>query len=53
MGGALGVGAAYANARIFRSDRSGFAKYILTALISVSAVLVLLAVAVAIEVARS
>lgn len=53
VGGVLGVGAAYSSARIFRSDRSGFAKYAITGLISVTAVIVFLGVAVAIEMARS
>lgn len=53
VGGALGFGAAYSSARIFRSDRSGFAKYALSGLISASAAIVFLAVAVAFELARS
>jgi len=53
LGGALGVGAAYTSARIFRSGRSGVAKYALTGLISISAVALFLTVAMAIELARS
>lgn len=53
LGGALGFGAAYSSARIFRSDRSGLAKYALTGLISVSAAIIFLTVAVAVELARN
>lgn len=53
LGGALGFGGAYSSARVFRSDRSGFTKYTLTGLISVSAAIMFLTVAVAVELARS
>ena len=53
VGGALGFGAAYSSARIFRSNRSGFAKYALSGLISVSTAALFLAVAVAVQLARS
>ena len=39
IGAMFGFGALYASSRIFRSDRSGFAKYAVSALISVGAVL--------------
>jgi hypothetical protein len=53
LGGALGFGAAYSSARIFRSERSGLAKYALTGLISLSAAIIFLAVAVVVELSRS
>lgn len=53
LGGALGFGAAYSSARVFRSDRSGFAKYALTGFISISAAIIFLTLAVAVELAVS
>ncbi len=45
LGGGIGFFAAYSNGRVFRSNRSTAAKYILSALISIAAVIVYLIVA--------
>jgi len=42
LGALVGVVATYTSARIFRSDRGAFAKYVLTGLVSVLALVVFL-----------
>lgn len=51
LGGAIGFAAAYSSARVFRSDRSPIAKYFVSGLISVSAGVVFIILAGAIQLA--
>lgn len=52
IGGFLGAGATYASAQIFRSERGGFAKYALSALVSFSAFMIYLTIALWIQMLR-
>lgn len=50
LGALTGIAATYTSARIFRSDKSGFVKYLLSALISIAAVMAVLIAAVTIQI---
>ncbi len=51
LGGGIGVAAAYSNSRIFRSDRGTGAKYLLTGVTTVAALVAFLVLATVIQIA--